>query len=88
MRDDWEIFIASRDGSGEVAAHARLQHDVLPQFVSGDRVLEVIGEPRHRRSFLLDVKTGTQTRLFHNNTRADDRARVPVGGLQGRDAGC
>ncbi len=67
-RDDWELFTANRDGSGETRLTRDPQHDVLPQFVSGDRVLEVIGEPRHRRSFLLDVKTGTQTRLFHNNT--------------------
>ena len=68
LRDDWELFVANHDGSGEVRLTRDVQHDLLPQFVAGDRLLEVIGEPRHRRSFLLDTKTGTQTRLFHNNS--------------------
>jgi hypothetical protein len=36
--------------------------------VSQGRVLAVMGEGRHRRSYLHDVATGGRTRLFHNNT--------------------
>jgi hypothetical protein len=68
LRDDWELYVANRDGGNEQRLTRDVQHDLLPQFVAGDRLLEVIGEARHRRSFLLDLKTGTQTRLFHNNT--------------------
>jgi hypothetical protein len=67
-RDDWDIYVADRDGRNDTRLTRDVQHDLLPQFLAGDRVLEVIGEPRHRRSFLLDLKTGAQTRLFHNNT--------------------
>jgi Peptidase family M28 len=68
LRDDWEIFTANRDGSGEARVTRDVQHDLLPQHVSKDRVLGLIGEARHRRSFLYDLESGAQTRLFHNNT--------------------
>ena len=51
-----------------------IQHDVLPQFLGADRLLGMIGEPRHRRSYLYDIgaavrePAATRTRLFHNNT--------------------
>ena len=45
-----------------------IQHDLLPQFLGADRLLSVIGEPRHRRSYMYDLATGSRTRLFHNNT--------------------
>ena len=38
------------------------------RFVTDDRLVGAIGEPRHRRSFLYDLPAMTQTRLFHNNT--------------------
>ena len=68
LRDDWEVFTANRDGSAETRVTRDVQHDLLPQFLAGNRLLEVIGEPRHRRSFVYDLNTGTATRLFHNNT--------------------
>jgi hypothetical protein len=67
-RDDWEIHIAHRDGTNESRLTRDNQHDVLPRFVSADRLAVVVGEPRHRRSFLYDLTTGERTRLFHNNT--------------------
>jgi Tol biopolymer transport system component len=67
-RDDWEIFTAQRDGSNEVRLTRDNQHDVLPRFIGSDRLLVVVGEPRHRRSFLYNLITGERTRLFHNNT--------------------
>ncbi len=67
-RDDWEIYLASRDGSGESRLTRDNQHDVLPRFIAGDRLVVVVGEPRHRRSFLYNLTTGERMRLFHNNT--------------------
>jgi hypothetical protein len=57
VRDDWEIFVAARDGSGEQQLTRDIQHDVLPRFVGpgADRILAMIGEPRHRRSYLYAV---------------------------------
>jgi hypothetical protein len=67
-RDDWEVYLAHRDGSGESRLTRDIQHDVLPRFIGPNRLLWVVGEPRHRRSFLFDIEKGAATRLFHNNT--------------------
>jgi Tol biopolymer transport system component len=67
-RDDWEIYLINRDGSGETRLTREIQHDVLPRFISNDRLLAMIGEPRHRRSYIYDLPSMTRTRLFHNNT--------------------
>ena len=67
-RDDWEVYTAQRDGSNEWRLTRDNQHDVLPRYVGSDRLLVVVGEPRHRRSFLYNLATGERTRLFHNNT--------------------
>jgi len=66
--DDWEIYVINSDGSGEARVTREIQHDLLPVFVTPDRILAVIGEPRHRRSFLYDLPSMKRTRLFHNNT--------------------
>jgi len=68
LRDDWEIVTVNRDGTGESRLTRDIQHDLLPVFLTDARLLGVIGEPRHRRSFLYDLQTGSRTRLFHNNT--------------------
>lgn len=67
-RDDWEIHVAGRDGSGETRLTRDNQPDVMPRFVTADTLVAVIGEARHRRSFLYNLNTGVRTRLFHNNT--------------------
>src|SRR5437764_923561 len=56
VQDDWEIFVANRDGSGEQRVTREIQHDLLPRFLGPDRLLAVIGEPRHRRSYLYDLQ--------------------------------
>lgn len=66
--DDWEIFISNVDGSSERRITREIQHDVLPQFLSYDRLIAAIGEPRHRRSYLYELGQPGRTRLFHNNT--------------------
>jgi hypothetical protein len=67
-RDDWEIFVVNRDGKDEARITREIQHDIAPQFLSANRILAAIGEPRHRRSYLYDLAGPTRTRLFHNNT--------------------
>ncbi len=67
-KEDWEIFRINRDGSGETRVTREIQHDVLPRFLDDTRLLGMIGEPRHRRSYLYDLDTAARTRLFHNNT--------------------
>lgn len=67
-RDDWELYLIQRDGKNETRLTREIQHDVLPRFLGPDRLLGVIGEPRHRRSYLYDLKTNQRLRLFHNNT--------------------
>jgi hypothetical protein len=76
--DDWEIFIVDRGGEHETRVTREIQHDVLPQFLTNDRLLATVGEPRHRRSYVYaqeraqtaaPVVSGfSRTRLFHNNT--------------------
>ena len=65
---DWELHAISRDGTGEQRITREIQHDLSPRFLTSDRILGLIGEARHRRSYLYDLSTGTRTRLFHNNT--------------------
>ncbi len=65
---DWELYLIGSDGKNEVRLTREIQHDVLPVWMNGNRVLSVIGEPRHRRSYLYDATTLQRTRLFHNNT--------------------
>ncbi len=67
-KDDWEIFVVARDGSGEIRVTREIQHDIQPRFVSNDLLLTATGEGRHMRSSLCDLRTLARTRLFHNNT--------------------
>ncbi|MDH5759687.1 MAG: M20/M25/M40 family metallo-hydrolase [Gemmatimonadota bacterium] len=68
-RDDWEIFVAATDGSGNaVQVTKEIQHDLFPRWLDDGRVLAVKGEGRHRRSYVYDAGTGAATKLFHNNT--------------------
>ncbi len=67
-REDWEIYVVDAAGGPARRLTREIQHDLLPQFVTDDMLLEKIGEARHRRSYLLDLRTGERTRLFHNNT--------------------
>ena len=53
--DDWEIFIADNDGSNERQLTHEIQHDLIPRFIGANRLLAVMGEPRHRRSYLYDL---------------------------------
>lgn len=65
-RENWELMVASTDSSWQLTHE--IQHDLFPRFIGNDTVFAVIGEGRHRRSYLYDVATGERTRIFHNNT--------------------
>ncbi len=65
---DWEIFLVNADGTGDRRLTREIQHDLMPRFLTNGRLLAVMGEGRHRRSYLYDVASGERTRLFHNNT--------------------
>jgi Tol biopolymer transport system component len=67
-RDDWDLYVVGRDGSGEVRLTREIQHDRFPRWLDGGRVLAMKGEPRHTRAYLYDAATGAGHRLHHNNT--------------------
>ncbi|MBL8205656.1 MAG: M20/M25/M40 family metallo-hydrolase [Blastocatellia bacterium] len=66
--EDYETFIIGRDGKNEMRLTREIQHNALPRFLTANRVLDVIGEPRHRRAWLYDLQSGQKHQLFHNNT--------------------
>jgi Tol biopolymer transport system component len=68
LREDWELYVVNADGSGEQRLTREIQHDVLPRFLNDTLVFALMGEPRHRRSYLYDLNSGRRTRFFHNNT--------------------
>jgi hypothetical protein len=68
LREDPEIFVTDDQGKTELRVTREIQPDVLPRFLSPDRLLAAIGEPRHRRSYVYDLTDLSRRRLFHNNT--------------------
>ena len=74
--DDWEIYVTGRDGKDETRITREIQHDIAPQFLTANRLVGMIGEPRHRRSYLYELTPASASavpafrrqRLFHNNT--------------------
>jgi hypothetical protein len=66
---DWEVFSAPVGPNANVLQITHeIQHDRAPRFLDERTVLALKGENRHRRSYLYDVQTRQQTKLFHNNT--------------------
>jgi Tol biopolymer transport system component len=63
---DWEIFVSR--GTTHQRVTRDIQHDVLPRFLTNTTLIGMMGEPRHRRSQIYDLTTGTRRRLLHNNT--------------------
>jgi hypothetical protein len=59
-REDWEIYVIGSDGQGEFRVTREIQHDIVPQFLSNDRLLGLMGEPRHRRSYLYALPAAAQ----------------------------
>ena len=64
---DWDVHLTDAKGTHHRIT-SDIQHDVLPRFLNGDTVLAVIGEPRHRRAQLYDLRSGQRRRVFSNNT--------------------
>ncbi len=67
-REDWDLYLIGRDGKDEQRLTREIQHDVSPRFISNSRLIGLIGEPRHRRSYLYELGSNTRIQLFHNNT--------------------
>ncbi len=68
-REDWELFLVDTSGESDPVRLTReIQHDLAARFLTDDTILAVLGEGRHRRSYLYDVDTLKRRRLFHNNT--------------------
>ncbi|MES2523485.1 MAG: M28 family peptidase [Gemmatimonadota bacterium] len=65
-REDWELYTVSAVGGEPERVTREIQHDLLPQWLDDNRLLAVVGEARHRRSYL--YTGGRRIRLFHNNT--------------------
>ena len=64
---DWELYLVDTDSVSPRRLTREIQHDLFPRWVADRRILSVLGEARHRRSYLTDPATGARTRLFHNN---------------------
>ena len=65
---DWELYVIRADGTGEQRLTREIQHDLSPRFLGDGRILGLVGEARHRRSYVYDASAGRRMRLFHNNT--------------------
>jgi hypothetical protein len=69
LREDWELFVVDAAGRREERRLTReVQHDLLPAWLTNERLLGKMGEARHRRGHIIDVTSLERTRLFHNNT--------------------
>lgn len=65
-REDWDLYSAPTAGGAVERLTREIQHDLLPQWLDDSRLLAVMGEARHRRSYL--YTGGRRVRLFHNNS--------------------
>ena len=65
---DWELHVIDGDGRNERRLTTEVQHDRSPRFLTRERLLGIMGEPRHQRSYLYNTASSERTRLFHNNT--------------------
>jgi len=63
-----EIYCIKSDGTGEVRVSREIQPDWGPRFLTGNRILAIKGERRHARSYIYDLDTLKNFKLFHNNT--------------------
>ena len=84
-RDDWEIFVVDRDGSGETRRDAR--HPARPAAAVPDRrrgCSASSAKPRHRRSFLYDIADRHAHAAVPQQHGPHHRARVLVGAQRRR----
>ena len=66
-REDSELYLIDADGKNEKRITREIQHDHTPRFLTSTRAIGLIGENRHRRSYVYDLENTQRTRLFHNN---------------------
>jgi hypothetical protein len=67
-REDREIYVMEVATRAERRITREIQHDDMPRFIDATKLFAVMGESRHRRSFMYDLATLERTRLHHNNT--------------------
>ena len=67
-RENWELMLVTSGSEEPRLLTHEIQHDLFPRFLDNERVFAVIGEGRHRRSYIHDLVSGSRTRVFHNNT--------------------
>ena len=67
-KDDYEVYTIDSDSTNPIRISREIQHDRSPQFITNDMVLYVKGEPRHQRTYVYNITTGSTIKLFHNNT--------------------
>jgi Tol biopolymer transport system component len=67
-REDWELYVVDTADKSERRITNEIQHDHTPRFLTNDRLLGIMGEARHRRSYVYDLASMRRSRLFHNNT--------------------
>ncbi|MEX2570212.1 MAG: M28 family peptidase [Gemmatimonadota bacterium] len=78
-RDDWEIFAVNADGTDEQRVTREIQHDLYPAFLSETLILSMMGEARHRRSYLHDIGRDRAAEIAAQPLPGDDqRGRVQV----------
>ncbi len=68
LGNDWEIFVIDADGQNLKRITWDIQHDRRGLFLTENQLIDIKGESRHMRSYLYDLTSGTNIRLFHNNT--------------------
>lgn len=68
IRENWELMSVGGVSAEPLRVTWEVQHDLFPRFLDEDRVFAVIGEGRHRRSYIHSLSAGKRTRVFHNNT--------------------
>jgi hypothetical protein len=73
LRDDWEIFVIDADGSGDRRVTHDIQHDLFPRFISETRLLGLMGEARHRRSYVYALDQDHLAPLAAAPLAGDDR---------------
>ncbi|MEX2584201.1 MAG: M28 family metallopeptidase [Gemmatimonadota bacterium] len=78
-RDDWEVFVANTDGSLTERLTREIQHDLFPHFLSETAVLTLMGEARHRRSYLHEIGGDRITAIAATPMPGDDqRGRIQL----------
>ncbi|MEX0608968.1 MAG: M20/M25/M40 family metallo-hydrolase [Balneolaceae bacterium] len=67
-QDDFEVYTVNLEDGDLHRVSREIQHDRFPVFLTENKVAAAKGEGRHRRSFMYDLESGEEMKLFHNNS--------------------